>query len=159
MATPTKKQNPNGYHKRFQLKKIDGKAVDKNAEYFVLRLDDGGFDPHHIAASRRALMAYATTMKRYMPELSYDLIKRFGPTVNQLTGVGSIGEILTAIKGFKNKMNGINVNMQGKDFYILAKNKHWDEHTLTRLNTCKANLNTKKKHFHYIISDITIKNA
>lgn len=88
---PTKESNPKGLHRRFVLRKITGwkkngfdsykaitKAVDPNAEYFVLRLDDGGSDPNHIAACRKAVIAYAVSIEPYIPELAKDLIERYG---------------------------------------------------------------------------------
>lgn len=56
---PTKNENPQGLHQRYVIRKVVGekregffgiekpitKAVDKDAEYFVMRLDRGGKDP------------------------------------------------------------------------------------------------------------------
>jgi len=88
---PIKEENPNGLHRRFVLRKIVGwrkdgfesfkaitKAVDPKAEYFVLRLDNGGSDPNHIEACRKAIIAYAAAIEPYIPELAKDLIERYG---------------------------------------------------------------------------------
>lgn len=89
---PTQTENPKGLHKRYFVSKwIPGletkhewplerriTAVDKDAEYFVLRLDNGGKDPNHIAACRKAVIAYAVAIEPYIPELAKDLIERYG---------------------------------------------------------------------------------
>lgn len=92
---PTKEMNPNGLHSRFYIQKIEGltphedffgntyfepilKEVDAGAEYFVLRLDKGGSDPIHIEACRKAVMRYAEEIEGHLPELSRDLIERYG---------------------------------------------------------------------------------
>lgn len=114
-SIPTQKENPNGLHQRYVIKKIEKtevyvpnshsstyriggdwrdikefgelttfekyrhitKEVDKEAEYFVLRLDDGGKDPKHIAACRVAINAYADAIESHLPELAKDLRERY----------------------------------------------------------------------------------
>lgn len=56
---PAKPQNPNGLHRRYEVRKADGSPVDPNAVYFVLRLDSDGTDPDHIQACRVAALAYS----------------------------------------------------------------------------------------------------
>ena len=75
---PTQQENPNGLHRRYIVSKANGEPVDENAEYFVLRLDLGGSDPKHIVACRMAVLAYAQSIKDHLPELSKDLIERYG---------------------------------------------------------------------------------
>ncbi len=92
---PFKENNPKGLHARYYIQKIkdvhftegffydknphmDLKAVDEGSEYFVMRLDDGGSDPKHIEACRKAVLYYAELIKDHLPELSKDLIKRYG---------------------------------------------------------------------------------
>lgn len=88
-------ENPNGLHKRFVVRRITGwrkqetmfgveltaitKAVDPKAEYFVLRLDDFGRDPVHIAACRKAVLCYAKAIELHLPQLAQDLMDRYGP--------------------------------------------------------------------------------
>ena len=74
---PTQERNPKGLHLRYLISKVDGTPVDREAEYFVLRLDEKGNDPLHIAACRKAIMVYAEEIKNHLPELSYDLILRY----------------------------------------------------------------------------------
>lgn len=92
---PTQEQNPNGLHARYHIQKIDGwkevknshsfvpryeailKPVDKNAEYFIMRLDDGGKDPKHIEACRIGVNAYADAIEQHLPELAKDLRERY----------------------------------------------------------------------------------
>lgn len=87
----TVNENPNGLHQKYVIRKIVGftnsgkgmrgnfvtKAVDTNAEYFVLRLDSGSKDKKHLEACRTAIHAYAESIKNYLPELSKDLMERY----------------------------------------------------------------------------------
>ncbi len=54
------------------------KQVDKNAEYFVLRLDNEQKDKNHLNACRIGVNAYANAIEPYIPELAKDL-KAFCP--------------------------------------------------------------------------------
>lgn len=105
---PTKDQNPNGLHARYHIQKIDGwkevknsysfipryeailKPVDKNAEYFIMRLDDGGKDAEHIKACRIGVNAYADAIEHHLPELAKDLRERYPLPVEHPEG--AIGE-------------------------------------------------------------------
>ena len=75
---PTREENPNGLHQRYIVSKTSGKPVDEDAEYFVLRVDKNGKDPKHIAACRKAVLKYAEEIADHLPELSKDLINRYG---------------------------------------------------------------------------------
>jgi hypothetical protein len=95
MSFPTRKENPTGLHGRYHIQKVVGevvefdealmetkgfpmlKPVDKDSEYFVLRLDDGGKDPNHIAACRKAVLVYADEIEPYIPQLAADLRERY----------------------------------------------------------------------------------
>ena len=91
---PIKKENPNGLHQRYVIRKVVGakitnqilgtynlitKPVDPLSEYFVMRLDNGGKDPVHIDACRKAVLYYAELIKDHIPQLSKDLIERYSP--------------------------------------------------------------------------------
>lgn len=64
---PTQIKNPNGLHQRYHVDKIVISKTgapylqepDKDAEYFVMRLDTGGKDINHIKACRIGIHAYA----------------------------------------------------------------------------------------------------
>ena len=73
----TQEENPNGLYNRYIVSKVSGEPVDDVAEYFVLRLDEYGDDPKHIAACRKAIMTYAEEIKEHLPQLSADLIERY----------------------------------------------------------------------------------
>ena len=73
---PTKEMNPEGLHARYLVTKIDG-HTDPNAEYFVLRLDNGGSDQIHIAACRKAVLAYADEIGEHIPKLAEDIRQRY----------------------------------------------------------------------------------
>ena len=96
-------ENPKGLHARYHIQKIvkvlnpnfsptakvsqvaDNSEqyvmalapIDKNAEYFVLRLDTGGKDIQHIKACRIAINSYALAMQDYLPQLSAELIEKY----------------------------------------------------------------------------------
>lgn len=102
---PTQTENPTGLHQRYIIKKVvphpqagqelpgaignysklraghypdfEIKDVDRNAEYFVLRLDEGGKDPEHIKACRIGVNAYADAIEHHLPELAKDLKERY----------------------------------------------------------------------------------
>ena len=74
----TKEENPDGLYQKYIISKTNGKPIDKNAEYFILRLDSGGNDKKHIEACRKAVLAYANEIKEHLPKLSEDLIARYG---------------------------------------------------------------------------------
>jgi len=88
---PTQIENPNGLHQRYFVAKwINGReknfglplevrvqAVDKKAEYFVLRLDEYGDDTEHLKACRIAAHAYADAIQHHLPELAKDLKEKY----------------------------------------------------------------------------------
>lgn len=88
---PMKEENPTGLHARYVIRKVVGrtktnfghgyklktKAVDPNAEYFILRLDKGGSDPEHIRACRIAIQYYADAIEKHLPDLAKDLRERY----------------------------------------------------------------------------------
>lgn len=90
-SIPHKHENPNGFHRRYLIQKIIGvkrvgsfrreqlilEQPDKGAEYFIMRLDEGGKDKKHIEACRKAVLYYASLIRDHLPELSKDLIKRY----------------------------------------------------------------------------------
>ncbi len=75
---PTQHQNPDGLHQKYIIKKSNGNPVDKESEYFVLRLDSGGDDPIHTEACRQAVLKYAELIKNHLPHLSEDIFNRYG---------------------------------------------------------------------------------
>lgn len=82
MNIPTQSENPKGLHQRYYIAKVneDGKGeypVDPNAEYFVMRLDEGGKDRNHVAACRIGIHAYADAIESFIPELAKDLRERY----------------------------------------------------------------------------------
>ena len=76
MNIPSKLENPNGLHSKYIISKANGDPLEKDSEYFVLRLDTNG-DPMHIEACRKAILVYAESIKSYIPKLSSDLIDRY----------------------------------------------------------------------------------
>ena len=67
-----------GFLKKYKISKADGSALDPNAEYFVLRLDDAGKDPKHVHACRMAILEYANLISDHLPLLSDDIKKKYG---------------------------------------------------------------------------------
>lgn len=72
---PTKSENPDGYHQRYKVEKLDG-SVDPMAEYFILRLDDGA-EPKHRAACIQAVLTYAREMFPYNEKMAQEIIDRY----------------------------------------------------------------------------------
>lgn len=66
---PTKEENPNGLHQRYNVTKADGSPTDPNAVYFVLRIDTETNGPMnssdflHRIACREAALKYIKTIK------------------------------------------------------------------------------------------------
>lgn len=99
----TIQENPKGLHKRYFIKKykmVPNKNysptskpsqlinnydplipklvnVDEWAEYFVLRLDEGGSDINHVKACRIGIHAYADSIESTIPQLAKDLRERY----------------------------------------------------------------------------------
>lgn len=91
--------NPNGLYQKYHIQKIvydEGKLdwsdrsggercggkyklekTDENAEYFVMRLDEGGKDREHIKACRIGIHAYADAIEATIPQLAKDLRERY----------------------------------------------------------------------------------
>ena len=69
---PSKEENPEGLHRRYDVKKIYGGLTGKEI-YFVLRIDADGDDPEHLMACQAAARVYAHQIKDHIPKLSHDL--------------------------------------------------------------------------------------
>jgi hypothetical protein len=67
-----------GLINKYYVCKADGRECDPNAEYFVLRLDDGSTDPKHVEACRQAVLCYAEGIKDHLPQLHKDLVEKYG---------------------------------------------------------------------------------
>lgn len=87
---PTQRENEKGLHARYFIQKVvkDEESffekdnyklvpIDETAEYFVMRLDEGGKDIEHIKACRIGVHAYADAIQHHLPELADDLRKRY----------------------------------------------------------------------------------
>lgn len=75
---PFKSENPEGLYGKYIIEKVNGNKIDRDAEYFILRLDSGGSDTKHFSACRKAIMTYADEIKDHLPKLSKDLIQKYG---------------------------------------------------------------------------------
>ena len=73
---PDREENPEGLHARYQVLKADMSPA--NGEYFVLRLDSGCKDRHHLAACRKAAMTYADEIETHQPRLAAGIRERWG---------------------------------------------------------------------------------
>lgn len=65
-----------GYEPRFKVARTDGKAIDPDARYMVLRFD--GADPHAILA----LQVYAASVRLENPALADDLMGHLSDPTN-----------------------------------------------------------------------------
>ena len=59
-----------GHYNKYIIRKVSGKKIDKDAEYFVLRIDK---DIHAV----NALYTYALSVNFENPKLCKDLLKKF----------------------------------------------------------------------------------
>lgn len=111
----TKEENPNGLHQRYLIKKYAGmkktgflteepiwEDVDPKAEYFVMRLDNGGKDPNHINACRIGIHAYADAIEPFIPQLAKDLRERYPVSrIKELESTPNVGELDLKILNLK----------------------------------------------------------
>ncbi|MFW6272247.1 MAG: hypothetical protein ACOC2U_00490 [bacterium] len=109
-----------GLYNKYIIKKTNGKPIDPNSDYFVLRLDDGCKDKKHLEASRKALLTYAEEIKDHLPKLSKDLIEKYD-LKNQL--YESVNDFV------RKKVNGSEVTLHGN---LLLFNKNHT--TLFKIN-------------------------
>ena len=71
-------EEENRLEKMYIIIKADGSAVDPNANYFVLRLDDGCKDKIHLNACRNAALAYKATVRgTHLENVGIDLVDSF----------------------------------------------------------------------------------
>lgn len=81
------KDNPEGLHSKYMVKKIKGfqegtgapipEPFNPLAEYFVLRLDRNADDLVLVDAARKAILEYAFQIKDYKPKLSQDIFEKY----------------------------------------------------------------------------------
>lgn len=69
---PSKKDNPNGLHKRYYVMKALGKT-DVKAVYFVLRLDKRGKDKEWSEACRKAARHLITLLPERSKQIGLEL--------------------------------------------------------------------------------------
>lgn len=83
-GAPTQGFDPN----RYIVTRADG-TRDPRAKYFVLRYDEHGSDPKHVAACRVGFFAYAIALNNvgHLPELAHDIVKIVGELVRDPVGV------------------------------------------------------------------------
>ena len=71
-----KRETPDGLYGKYKIQRTDGKPIDPENEYFVLKVKGVG-DKKHIAACRKAVITYAEEMRWELPELANDLFVRY----------------------------------------------------------------------------------
>lgn len=69
-------EKPKGLYGKYIIQKSNGKPIDPEAEFFVLRLDPFG-EMNHIKACRKAVQVYANEIEPFIPELAKDLKERY----------------------------------------------------------------------------------
>jgi hypothetical protein len=65
-----------GLKLKYLLSKVDGTPVDPEGDYFILKLNSK--NQWHREASRKAILAYAESVKIGAPQLAADIIKKYG---------------------------------------------------------------------------------
>lgn len=73
------KKETSGIIGKYEIRRLDGKPIPKEAEFFVLRLDGGSSDEHHNKACRKAILAYAQAIQSHLMELARDIYRRYHP--------------------------------------------------------------------------------
>ena len=81
---PDKDKNPGGLYRKYNISRTDGKELDPKAEFFILRLDEHGFNHNHINACRKAILAYADEIAVRNPKMAKDLYERYNQTVGSI---------------------------------------------------------------------------
>ena len=76
-------KNKKGLYNRYIVSKANGKPIDPEAKYFVMRYDADGKDAIHTRACRKAIMVYAMAISAHLPELSIDLHKVVSEEANR----------------------------------------------------------------------------
>jgi len=76
-----KKQiNKKGLFQKYILTRTDGKPIDPEDEYFVLKVKGKG-NSVRIEACRRAVITYAMNISPFLPQLSTDLLNKYAHPV------------------------------------------------------------------------------
>lgn len=75
--TLNKENKKAGLYGRYIIGKSNGKPVDPNADYFVLRLDFGSGSTDYVKASRIAVLAYTNAIEEVNPKLAADIRDRY----------------------------------------------------------------------------------
>lgn len=70
-----KNENPDGLHRRYNVRYANGDHTDPRAIYFVLRLDEFGDDPLHIEACRKAALTWVYNAPPHLAQVAEDLLK------------------------------------------------------------------------------------
>lgn len=91
MSDKEKATAKQGLYGKYILKKTNGKPIDPDARYFILRYDDFQKDENHRHASLVALQAYANEIEAHIPELAKDLLKILAPVMPEYGGYDRSG--------------------------------------------------------------------
>ena len=82
-----------GLKMKYQIQKTNGKQLDEGFRALVMRYD-GGKDPVHLAACRKAISVYAEAIKDHIPLMAEDIKKELLKyTENVKIEVGQIWEV------------------------------------------------------------------
>lgn len=132
---PKEKENPEGLHQRYIISKANGEPVDERAEYFVLRLDSFGDDPHHIEACKKAIITYAYEIEKFLPKLAEDILdKYYNPTIH--FNIPITIEELTALKATSAAWDQLNYEIG--EFYDENNEKYHQEAAICEIGEIAA---------------------
>ena len=70
-------ETPDGLYGKYRIQRTDGKKIDPENEYFVLKLKGKG-DKKHMEACRKAILVYAEEIYKDLPELANSIFVRYG---------------------------------------------------------------------------------
>ena len=73
---PTKEENPNGFHRKYAVTRLDGKPLPDDAEFVVLRVDKGT-DPNFRDAALEAIQVFAREIFPHNEQMAVEMLERY----------------------------------------------------------------------------------
>ncbi len=65
-----------GLQNKYIISRADGLPIEKENEYFILKVNGIG-DPIHIEACKKAVLKYADEIESHIPELAKELREKY----------------------------------------------------------------------------------
>lgn len=124
-----------GLVKKYIIQKQNGQAVDPNADYFVMRLDDSCDDVAHREASRKGVLAYADAIENHLPQLATDIRNKYGNPAEPclITSINDLqnGDIVR-VKERNQYLGYTDFFYSDRVFVVTDNTRHWLADKLNR---------------------------